>query len=328
VEQRETSKIEEKPGCPLAAKLNHGLFQPNNTSPAKGEFQDTILLVSCNDAYYDMLENWEFMAKELGLRWAVLALDDKLYNKLGPERAISPGHAFSVSGQQKFRRGEFNKLSCNKMRMVMKVAEECEMDVVFSDVDNVFFHNPFEHDFGRLIQSKRYEYIYQTNGAAPSEPLKHACLRGEFSSEGNTGFYYAHRNSTVIRKVIDSTLKECAKPDNEIDDQSLFWHEFHKVRKGAETSSQPMHHCNVAEYLEPSTQNIEAKDLSAFNYCCLDPYYYPIGIPFPPQNKDPITFHANFVSGHRRKVERLRGARADGFGWDENRTTTKLFGVL
>jgi hypothetical protein len=326
-QQRIAYKTEGKTRCPLAAQRNFGLFHPNGTSSAKDDFQDTILLVSCNYAYYDMLENWEFLANELGLRWAVLALDEKLYNKLGPERAISPDHDFSVSGQQTFRRGEFNKLSCNKMRMVMKVAEECEMDIVFSDVDNIFYHNPFEHDFGRLIQSKKYEYIYQTNSQAPPQPLQHECLEGKFSHEGNTGFYYVHRNSTVIRQVIDATLKECAKPDNTIDDQSLFWHEFHKMRKRAENANDAFHHCDVAEYLEPNAHNVQTSDLSAFNYCCLDPYYYPIGLPMPPSNKDPITFHANFVKGHRNKLIKLQESRADGYGWDKKRIT-KIFGIF
>ena len=68
-----------------------------------------------------------------------------------------------MSGSQSFRKGEFGKLACNKMRMVQSIAQNCGMDIVFTDVDNVFFKNPLEHDFGCLIESQVYEYIYQSN---------------------------------------------------------------------------------------------------------------------------------------------------------------------
>ncbi|KAG7351816.1 nucleotide-diphospho-sugar transferase [Nitzschia inconspicua] len=310
------------PNCPLAARNSVGLFNTTvSNSDVRNEFRNVILLVSCNYAYYDMLLNWQYLARNLGLQWTVLALDEKLYNKLGEDHAISPGHDFSVSGVQKFRRGQFNKLSCNKMRMVMKVAQECDVDVVFSDVDNIFYHNPFEHDFGRLIHSQRYEYIYQTNGAAPAKPLKDDCLKGIHSVEGNTGFYYVSRKGVVVRGIVDSTLERCAQLDNDLDDQSLFWREFHKVRRQRIDQNTPMHHCDVPEYLQPTTQNlVDATNASTFNYCCLDPYYYPVGRPDPPRNKDPITYHANFVKGHNGKINKLRNSRDDGYGWDKTRT--------
>ncbi|KAG7365911.1 nucleotide-diphospho-sugar transferase [Nitzschia inconspicua] len=310
------------PNCPKAARNNVGVFNTTiSNSDVRNEFRNVIVLVSCNYAYYDMLLNWQYLARNLGLQWAVLALDEKLYNKLGEDHAISPGHDFSVSGVQKFRRGQFNKLSCNKMRMVMNVAQKCDVDVVFSDVDNIFYHNPFEHDFGRLIHSQRYEYIYQTNGAAPAKPLQDDCLKGIHSVEGNTGFYYVSRKSAVVRGIVDSTLERCAQADNDLDDQSLFWREFHKVRRQRIEQNTPMHHCDVPEYLQPTTQNlVDATNASTFNYCCLDPYYYPVGRPDPPRNKDPITYHANFVKGHNGKINKLRNSRDDGYGWDKTRT--------
>ena len=81
---------------------------------------------------------------------------------LGPERAIAPGN-FSVLISQSLRKEEFGKLTCNKMRMVQSIAQNCDVDIVFTDVDNVFFKNPCEYDFGRLIESQVYEYIYQSN---------------------------------------------------------------------------------------------------------------------------------------------------------------------
>ena len=50
-----------------------------------------ILLVSSNYAYYNLLQNWEYLAKELGFKWAVLVLDEDLFEELGPKRAVPPG---------------------------------------------------------------------------------------------------------------------------------------------------------------------------------------------------------------------------------------------
>ena len=60
-----------------------------------------------------------------------------------------------MSGSQSFRKGEFDKLACNKMRMVQSIAQNCDVDSVFTDVDNVFFKNPCEYHFGRLISTNR-----------------------------------------------------------------------------------------------------------------------------------------------------------------------------
>jgi hypothetical protein len=306
------------PQCPLAARKNVGLFSPTSQSGFRDNFQDVILLVACNYAYYDMLQNWEYLANQLNLQWAVLALDDELYNVLGPEKAISPG-SFSVTGPQSFRRGEFNKLSCNKMRMVMSIAENCGMDIVFSDVDNIFYHNPFEHDFGRLIESRRYDYVYQPNDGAPNTPLQDECLKGKPRDEANTGFYYLNRKSATMKRVVNATLEKCSEPSNRIDDQTLFWKQFWKFNKTSYKKGEIFHHCDVDEYVDPFTHNMRASNEAVFNFCCLDPYHYPVGRLDPPRSNDPITYHANFVSGKEGKVNKLRNSRSDGYGYNESR---------
>jgi hypothetical protein len=310
------------PSCPLAVQNNYGLFDTQKSSSSvKHDFQDTVLLVACNHAYLDMLQNWEFLASQLNLKWAVLAMDEDLYDVLGPTKAISPGHEFSVSGPQNFRKGGFNKLSCNKMRMVMDVAENCGVNIVFSDVDNIFYKNPFEHDLGRLIKSNHFDYIYQSNHEAPRKPLKDKCLQGIPRSEANTGFYYLKKNSSVLKKVVNTTLDRCEDPKNKIDDQSLFWEEFWKYNETHTTEK--FHHCNVMEYVDPSNKH-GSTDASSFNFCCLDPYYYPVGRPSIPKNKDPVSYHANYVSGHLNKVNKIRNSRADNFGWNDTRITPQM----
>ena len=70
---------------------------------------------------------------------------------------------------------------------------------------------------------------------------------------------------------------------------------------------------------------------AAFNYCCLDPYYYPTGKHDPsegPINQDPITYHANWVLSYKIKVQKLIFSRRDHHGWNESRFLGKHGGLL
>mmetsp|Transcript_763 Transcript_763/g.2210 ORF Transcript_763/g.2210 Transcript_763/m.2210 type:complete len:121 (+) Transcript_763:1020-1382(+) len=81
-------------------------------------------------------------------------------------------------------------------------------------------------------------------------------------------------------------------------------------------------HCTAAEYenpqlYDPSKTNNGTESV-VFNMCCLDPYYYPAGLPAVPVNPSPISFHANFVHSRREKLAKLKGVLG-GYGWDESR---------
>lgn len=122
-----------------------------------------------------------------------------------------------------------------------------------------------------------------------------------------------------------STLQRCDDPENEFDDQRLFWEELWKIRTN-------FSHCEYKEYLDPSNVNLEESQGDfRFHFCCMDPYYYPIGQHDPstgPLNKDPITYHANYVWGYEAKVQKLVDSRWDHYGWDESRFIDGHGGVL
>lgn len=313
----ETAEAE---SCPLAVRKNIGLFnKEKSNSHVKDDFPDTILLVSSNYAYYDMLQNWEFLADEQDLKWAVLAMDQRLYDELGPERAVLTDTAFSTSGTSDFASKGFVTLTCNKLRMVLDIYEKCDLNIVFSDADNIFFKNPFEHDLGRLIQSNRYDYIYQPNKRRGTGPHQHPCMKGDFDRENNTGFYYVRRKSEVFSSIMERTLTRCNDPENKIDDQTLFWYSYwYEKKKLGENAN--FHHCGSKEENLDISESLEAKSpVLSFDICCMDPYYYPIGQGGQPPNKDPVTFHANYVQGYKKKVKLLKKARGDKYGWDVKR---------
>ena len=302
--------------CPSLIRNKVGLFnEKTSNSTVKDEFPDTVLLVSSNYAYYNMLQNWEWLANQLDLKWAVLALDDKLYDELGPERAVAPDESFSVSGPQSFRRGEFHTLSCNKMRMALEIADNCKVNVIFTDADNVFFKNPFEHDLGKLIRSNRYDYLYQPNKVGRG-PREHKCMMGTPDKEHNTGFYYIRHGTEVYKRVVESTLERCHRPENRIDDQTLFWEEFWKLKKKL-NGSVKYQHCGYDDAILHLGDGGETS--STFRWCCMDPYYYSIGKTIKKPNRDPITYHANYARGYAEKVKKLQSIRPDTYGWNQTR---------
>ena len=345
--------------CPYQSIVANkvGLFNSNYTRKdhaATNPFENVLLVVACNYAYYNMLQNWEYLANELNLQWIVLALDDELYNLLGPDRAIRSDPDYTVRGAHGWGRGNFTKIVCNKLRMAVDVATHCHVDIVFSDVDNIFLHNPFDHDFGRLIQSGRYDYLYQTNDVSPSGPGQDQCMRGQPRPEANTGFYYFRHQSTIYQSIIAATLKTCAAATHiQADDQTLFWKELWNVEQHGMTTTTTVtttntdntntnpnnlatatavanatmttttttttttkpkfRHCGL-EYDLQDTANANANAVTTveeeevFTFCCLDPYYYPVGRHKPRDhlpNRDPITYHANYADSYDKKIQKL-----------------------
>jgi hypothetical protein len=297
--------------CPVAVQNAIGLY---NSSKRQSDFSNAVLLTACNNEYSDMLSNWEFLAGRLNLKWAVLAMDDEIYQNLGPARAV-PSNNYSVSGEVEFRSAGFNILSCNKMRSVLSILQDCQVDVIFSDADNVFFHDPFQHDLGNLIKSGAYDYVYQVNRVRSKRPRSHSCLtKGQIEREGNTGFYYISWKSQTMKSIITEALSQCNHPKNKLDDQTLFWralHKEHNVKKGS------WQHCQQVNASVPSAITTHPrKEGGKFSLCCLDPFYYPTGVGSEANPNDLISFHANLVKGKKGKISKLYNARPkDHLGW-------------
>lgn len=326
--------------CPLAVRRAVGVFRDddeevsmNKTQRRRKGWNTTVLLTAANFAYLDILQNWEFLARQQNLQWAVLALDWEIYQALGGNattaNVVMSDPRYAIPGARKFRQRGFNILSCNKMRQVLRILRECQVDVVFSDCDNVFLENPFTHDFGKLIRSRKFDYIYQPNQRV-SMPRSHPCLeRGEIVKEGNTGFYYLSHTNAFYQELIEETLKKCEDPDNRIDDQTLFWTAFHRkgfglAEKDSHLHSENITHCTGRDVDTIVKRGRRAK-LSKFNkdrlarLCCLDGFDYPVGQGGAPENNRSITYHANYCAGKPKKIEKLKLARPDGYGWSASR---------
>ena len=73
--------------------------------------------------------------------------------------------------------------------------------------------------------------------------------------------------------MYETTPERCDDPENELDDQSLFWEELWKNQMNERDTT--FNHCQYAEYLDPLTNvNLEEAQggSSSFDFCCMDPY--------------------------------------------------------
>jgi len=315
---------DEPTSCPLAVQQARGVYADKSKSQ-DGGFQNVVLLTAANYGYLSMLQNWEYLVNDMGLKWAVLALDDPLYQFLGKERAVPVDARYAVGGEQKWASRGFNRMTCNKLRQVLNVMKSCHMDVLFSDCDNVFLQNPFEHDLGKLIQSQQFDYLYQPNDRVMG-PRNHSCLdQGRIVSEGNTGFYYLKHDNQFFQEVMEKTLQNCSRFLNLVDDQTLFWRTYHEMafqsQPKEEEPAQTITHCDAAQVdqIDANVGDIlqQQQPPAIARLCCMDGYYYPIGDGDHPTNPTPITYHANYASGPQQKIQKLLNASANA--WNESR---------
>ena len=281
---------------------------------AAASLQNVVLLVSANYGYRHMLELWTSMADRHQLQYAIVSMDRQLQSRLlrrndGDTTTVLLASQRTATGASEFRSPEFNTITCNKMRVVLDILEHCKMDVVFSDVDNIFLQDPFQGELGRLIRSGQYDYIYQHNDREGSA----SCWKGDLEQEGNTGFYYLSHTASIVQDVMRDTLRTCRQPDNTLDDQTLFWNALRATLR----NRQPYRHCNAtghnvdyslfttdATTTTTATQDTTTTTAAVTQLCCLNSTLYPIGLGNVTTETE--TFHANYLVGQQKKMAKLR----------------------
>lgn len=273
---------------------------------AEGErqpFVNTVLVTAVNHAWYDFYQNWAYFARRAGLKWVTVALDSEVYKKVGAERSIlSDRHGYILPQDSQYREKNYNVIVCDKLRQVIRLAYHGRVDVIFSDSDNVFIRDPFttSSSLGYMIRLHLYDYIYQHNGSP-------ATVGNSNPTDGNTGFYYVttRRSPEAMKALFVSTLEKCTIHP-ELDDQTLFWQTMDELRTGKlhqtwRTSSlksrpEPFQNALFCPGEVPSS-------LSTLAYCPLKPQDHPVGAH---KNLTSMyTFHANYMIGKLRKVDRL-----------------------
>ncbi|CAJ1352918.1 unnamed protein product [Effrenium voratum] len=253
---------------PLAERLRRhaGIYEDKTKAP---ELKNVLLLTAANSGYLEMLVNWECFAKRLGLDWMVMSMDSKLHQHLGEDRS------FQATGQEWEEAAAFNSkvgfkvISCNKIRTVLEILRSTNLDLVFSDGDNVFKSDPFlpSLSLGSMIRSGQYEYIYGRKiepGGQRIENLKPEVYHQE-PIKANTGFYYVSgspKKQSVVNKVFEAGVSWCnRRPD--MDDQENFWDALVHVRRQTARDKDYVgcfRHCN-------NSACAGVDDSLVFNYC-------------------------------------------------------------
>ena len=307
-----------------AAQRWHGVY----AEPVPGwgaAFSNVVLVTAGNYAYLDMLLNWECSARSLGLKWLVVALDQELYDYLGPERAILTTQQ-QVSGAGTFRSAAFNKLSCNKIAAVKEMLA-MGTDVVFMDPDNMLAKDPFApgEELGGLIRHGT-DYVYSTN--IPShhwwtmgpddydDPNGNAqalmtCSTGVVEPEGNTGLHFVR--STRLTKQFFTTVANSCQSQSGLDDQTIFWKALRKFPGNPLKTRTTKAHCTKTYSSDGSvavSDGIldEKRDRNnVLTMCCLDARTYASGNLNVSNEDSLISYHANFAVTHADKIEKLKG---------------------
>jgi len=318
-----------KNGCPAVVKAATGIYKSHLISNRSRRFDNTILMTTANYGYLDILQNWAYMADQIGLKYLVVAMDDFVFNELHFQHQEHPEifqHIISSeekmpTGQYKFRETAFNKISCNKFKIVLHLMNQCNVDIVFSDVDNVLFQDPFQHQMGQMIYSHQFDYLYQPN-VYPEIAQKKAGTFWEtregqsIPDEANTGFYYLSSAALVIKEMLSETLLKCEEED-EYDEQHLFWSVVREARFN-QSKTRPLSHCTSLQVksiltVNDSLSNQHGKESNATRLCPLDPFYHPTGKASPRRARHWVSYHANYSGkGKQKKIDKLKKAR----GWN------------
>lgn len=295
--------------CPAIVNEKKGIY--SDISRQDG-FENTVLLTASNHQFLTFYDNWKFLADDHGLQHVLLSLDQATHDKKGADTSILLPHDHQVVTAGFFRTTSYNTLVCNKIRMVLEILDTCNVNVVFSDADNVLIKDPFQHDLGEMIKSDKMDYIYQANDGWTENPRQHKCTNdGKVAYEGNTGFHFM-KPTPHMKELLQQTLNDCDAEDNKIDDQSLLWTRL-KAGLVNETTWQ---HCPAYNGIN-GTSFEELGNSTKGRLCCLDPHYYPTGQTQPADEykKDLVSLHANFMpvtaAGKIEKLSNFSG----GPGW-------------
>lgn len=292
----------------LLVNKHAGLYMDKSRHP---KFRNVILLTAANFGYLDMLHNWECRMSALDLDWAVLALDAHASQALGQDRALYFPTADEHPEASVFASTGFNKVSCSKIGAVRWIMQKTGLDVVFSDPDQLFRHDPFRSSvtLGSMMLSSNQDYVYQREEwpKKPKEEYYHREPR-----EGNTGLYFL-RNRPSSFALYEATLQRCeacgelSRPD--CDDQTNLWQVIQHIGQPQSSIKDQLvckDHCNSGKCSGVPPEQV-------FHFCDLSPWEFPVGS-YKDVNNDPhvVGFHANWVVGQKAKIKLLNKMRL----WD------------
>ena len=242
-----------------------------------------------------------------------MAMNQELQMHLGERSFLATGQEWQKAEAFNSPVG-FKVISCNKIRSVLDVLRESNLDIVFSDADNVFKRDPFlpSLSLGSMMRSGKYEYIYGRKiepGNQRIQDLKEEVYHQE-PIKANTGFYYVagSKKQDIVQRIFEISVEWCNKRPG-LDDQENFWDSLVATRKKKSTDKG---YIGCFRHCDSNSSCIGVDESMVFNYCDMSPWEYILGC-FTPQSalKEPrmVSYHATHVFGWPAKKGKLKSVK-------------------
>ena len=231
-----------------------------------------------------------------------------------------------------FRSKGFNKITFFKLSAV-RIILQAGWDAWFCDVDVVFRRDPWPlfsrasllssapgpargvvpskdgapHKRLRYVQSRSWcDYEYAANSQCSDQ--EQGATANDASAEGNTGFHFFRRGKQALGFLDDVLKLASAQPD--MDDQYLLWATVRARRKAGTAIFARVNSSQAIQSWEQSVSTQIGSQDDVFRYCLLPRRTHVNGQCFdralaPDRWLDAAVIHANWLTGPRRKAEKL-----------------------
>lgn len=287
-----------------------------NESRSNGlKLEKTVLITGCNHGFINHLLNFKCFADRLGFKFLVIAMDERAHqyitaNTTMDSYLMTGGAVGEVTGHStEFRSRQFNLITARKKEAVHDILK-LGYDVVFSDTDVAMVRDPLPY-----MLRTNVDYVHSLN---------YMCTVGETwdfhksKIEGNTGFYFVRSNNNTIKLWADAFAAAPKFP--RLDDQAIFWR---VIRESDDPPVLPIGRCrhyNSANDLASMYQYRTHKrfliscmlDTCAFSSGMISRVYEPeltyetLMANLKTLNESLVTLHANYLSGNRKKMLRMK----------------------
>jgi hypothetical protein len=281
--------------------------------------EKTVMVTGCNYGFLNHLHNFKCFADRLGMKFLVISFDQQAHDYITKNTTMtsylmSAGSAGQevTNVAQEFRSKQFNLITARKKEAVHDILA-LGYNVLFSDTDVAMIQDPLPD-----LLFQNVDYVHSLN---------YWCTLGEkpfnfYKSrlEGNTGFYFVRSNNNTVK--LWQAAYEAAPKHPRLDDQAVFWK---VIRASVSPPILPIGECRHFNRpgdlrLKPAAgTSVDEKylvtcDLNTckFSSGMLSRQYVPeltyetLILNLRRMNAGVITMHGNYISGNRRKMERMK----------------------
>eukprot|EP00898_Chlorokybus_atmophyticus_P005677 jgi/Chlat1/610/Chrsp103S01032 len=272
----------------------------------------TVVLLSANMAYLDLLFNWVCCVRRLheGIKFMVLTQDRQLHRHLQQNTTLISvdGTRLGINSTSSFSNldtPDFVQISFMKLKAVQSLLE-LGYDVLFTDADICWLEDPFPY----IRQDIALQFSTDFVGNWSTGVADHRAAYGSFIA--NTGFYFIKALPQTVAFLADVQLNCCSTGN----DQSVLNRVLNQWLGSKLAVQIPTNAANVSEYI--TTQGLQPNNVLSAQY--LDPVCFPSGRDFfydgkvewtrvlRKVHKTTVAVHVTWTIGHDAKVAMLRTA--------------------